>query len=118
MSSFKNCLVIIVSSCLFGVVRSAKVVKKRIFLISQLNYKVKFIVFLPVSHNPDCCKLRGLHVDLNPEVDVPFLLKPQQPDLPAKKFSAVGKSESVVERNDFVDTISEREKKDSIQIQN
>jgi hypothetical protein len=58
-----------------------------------------------VGHNPDCCKLRGLHVDLNPEVDVPFLLKPQQPDLPAKKFSAVGKSESVVEWDDFVDTI-------------
>jgi hypothetical protein len=50
-------------------------------------------------------------VDLNPEVDVPFLLKPQQPDLPAKKFSAIGKSESVVEGNDFVDTISEKKEK-------
>jgi hypothetical protein len=50
-------------------------------------------------------------VDLNPEVDVPFLLKPQQADLPAKKFSAVGKSESVVERNDFVDTVPMKKEK-------
>ena len=60
-----------------------------------------------MSRHPDRCKLSGLHVNLNPEVDVALFLKPQQPDLPAQKFSAVGKGQSVVEGNEFVDAVSD-----------
>ena len=56
----------------------------------------------PLRSDADGGELGRLHVDLDPEVDVALFLQPQQPDLSAEKFAAVGERQRVVEGNKLV----------------